>query len=95
MSELSLDKLERLAPELGLKNTVLTIARQHNVTVEGVEVIRPEIIRRVNRLVRRQTRETVRSFLMWQAFLQTVELWDLDWTPRWTNFTAIRIGVVR
>ncbi|KAM4059105.1 peptidase family M13 domain-containing protein [Hirsutella rhossiliensis] len=93
VEELSLDDLEHLAPELRLKDTVLSFARRYNATVEGVEVIRPEIVRRVNRVVRRQTRETIRSFLMWQAFLQTVEVWDLSWTQRWTNFTASQIGM--
>lgn len=40
-------------------------------------------------------KETIRSFLLWQAFLQTQHLWDMPWLVEWREFRAMLEGKVR
>ena len=32
------------------------------------------------------TKETMRSYFLWQAFLQTADLWDMPWAKAWKDY---------
>ncbi|KJZ80291.1 hypothetical protein HIM_00141 [Hirsutella minnesotensis 3608] len=91
--EVVVHDLAIIAPHLGLDKTIVSFGSHYNKTVRTVEVVQPNLIAAIDKLAADQSRETIRSWLLLQAYLQTVDLWEMKWAKRWVHWSAKIHGV--
>ncbi|PHH85957.1 hypothetical protein CDD83_10938 [Cordyceps sp. RAO-2017] len=62
-------------------------------TTATVEVQHKDYFRVLHEVLKRHSMETIRSWALWQTFLQTRDLWDMPWTRSWTLFSHETFGL--
>ncbi|PHH73957.1 hypothetical protein CDD82_5182 [Ophiocordyceps australis] len=80
---MSLAKVGELAPTLFLDKTVESLGKSVGAMIERVEVVYPKTIKKIDGVVRESRREAVRTYMLWQAYQQTQQVWDMEWSKRW------------
>ncbi|TWU78794.1 hypothetical protein ED733_007093 [Metarhizium rileyi] len=60
-----------------------------------VDVLFPDSLRKYWFVLCTFSKETLRSYMMWQTFLQTEELWNMAWVEEWRAFKQSPSDVVK
>ncbi|KAK2589508.1 hypothetical protein QQS21_012814 [Conoideocrella luteorostrata] len=47
------------------------------------------------KIMKKTNKETLRTYFLWQAFLQTLDLWDMEWVQEWREFTQMHLDTKR
>ena len=81
---MALDDLGSLVPEIQLNTSILSHPRQK--ALFEVEVAFPDYWAKLSAILRTSNQEMLRAYFLWQAFLQSEELWYLDWVKPWREF---------
>ena len=74
---MALDYLGNVVPEIQLNTSVLSHPRKQDLS--DVEVMFPAYWAKLSAVLRTSNQETLRAYFLWQAFLQSEELWYLNW----------------
>lgn len=85
--EMNMAELEEMNPWLRLHDVIQSHPRPGNTTIDTVEVVFPEYFAELEKTLAGRTKETVRSYMLFQAFIQTQGLWDMDWAKRYHAHT--------
>ncbi|KHO01904.1 Peptidase M13 [Metarhizium album ARSEF 1941] len=85
VESVTLEELNRTNP-LRLDGILLTMAHGEEEKIATVDVLFQDSLRKYWQVLRGFSRETLRTYMMWQAFLQTEELWDMSWAKEWRAF---------
>lgn len=59
-----------------------------------VDVLFPHSLHEFWTVFETASMETLRTYILWQTFLQTVDLWDMPWAKEWRAFTYTHLEVV-
>lgn len=77
-----------MIPEFQLDETLQSHLNGRNVSVKSLDIMFQGTIPKYWDAIRMQSRETVRSYMLWQTFIQTAELWDMSFVQQWRDFIS-------